>query len=171
MKTISLVTLLTATVFLPSCASVKSDISYRKGTDKLWEGEVDQAIAYLREAVEFDPTVARNHYHLAVAYQRQGNMTMAWEHIRHAYALDTNSQAQLQVFTRIYNELSDKNRLEKGRPNAARVVEVLGVGDKYLHDEQGELQAIYYGPLCLRFDNGRLATSEWHTLSNQGDVR
>lgn len=164
MKTLSLVTFLTATVLLPSCASVKSDISYRKGTDKLWEGDVDQAIAYLREAVEFDPTAARNHYHLAMAYQRKGDIPRAWEQIRHAYALDTESTAQLQVFTRLYNQLSDQHRLEKGHPVPAKVVEVLGVGDKYLHDEQGQLQAIYYGPLCLRFEQGRLSASEWHTF-------
>jgi tetratricopeptide (TPR) repeat protein len=162
MKTILLCTLLTAVLLLQGCSSVKSDISYRKGTEKLWNGEAEQAVAYLNEAIKLDPKSARNHYHLAIAYQRLGHITQAWEHIRHAYLLDSKSQPQMQVFTRVYEQLAQQHRLEKSHPSASSVVDILGVGDKYLHDEQGELQAIYYGPLCLHFEHGHLASSEWY---------
>lgn len=168
MKTISLGSLLTAMLLLQGCASVKSDISYRKGTDKLWEGDIDQAIVFLQEAIELDPTVARNHYHMALAYQKLGNTRQAWTHIRHAYVLDTTSHQQLQVFMRVYQQLSEQHHLERKHPSAAEVVELLGVGDKYLHDERGDLKAIYYGPLCLRFDQGNLAASDWYSLREPG---
>ncbi len=164
MKTIC--ALLAATLLLQSCASVKSDISYSKGMDKLGDGDVNQAITYLRQAVELDPTIPRNHYQLALAYQRLGDMSKAWQQIRNAYALDTTSPKQLQVFTRLYAQLAEQHRLEKTHPNAAEVIEVLGVADKYLHNENGELKAVYYGPLCLRFDEGHLAASEWYSPHN-----
>lgn len=162
MKILSLSSVFIAGLLFQSCASVKSDISYHKGTEKLWEGDIENAIAYLQDAIELNPTVARNHYHLAIAYQRLNDINQAWKHIRNAYLLDTKSNAQLQVFTRIYNQLSDQHQLTKKRLDAAEVVNILGVGDKYLHDDNGVLQAIYYGPVCLRFEHNHLTGSEWY---------
>jgi len=161
MKTFTLATFVITGLAFQGCNSVKSDMSYRKGTEMLWDGETEKAIGYLREAVELDPTTARNHYHLSLAYHRLGDVNKSWEHIRHAYSLDPNSHMQLQFFMRLYTELSTRNRLEKRHPSASEVVNIFGVGDKYLHDERGELQAIYYGPLCLRFEQGSLASSDW----------
>ncbi len=149
-------------LFLQGCSSVKSDISFRKGADKLWNGEPSQAIVYLQQAAELDPKAARNHYHLALAYQRLGQIAEAWEHIRHAYSLDAKSETQLRVFTHIYDELAKEHQFERSHPTHSTVVDLLGVGDKYLHDDDGELRAIYYGPLCLHFADGKLASSEWY---------
>ena len=164
MKTIG--TLFAAALLLQGCASVKSDISYTKGMDKLYEGDIDQAIVHLRQAVELDPTVARNHHQLALAYQRLGDLPKAWQEARHAYAIDSRSPTHLQVFTRLYNQISEKHLIERKHPSAAEVIDYLGVADKYIHDENGDLKAVYYGPLCLRFDQGRLSTSEWYTPHN-----
>ncbi|MBS3904399.1 MAG: tetratricopeptide repeat protein [Simkania sp.] len=144
------------------CSSVKSDFSYQKGKDSFWNGHYDEAITHLKKAAELDPTSARTHQQLALTYERMGKLPEAWEHARIAYSLGAHSQSSFDIFTRIFRSLSAQHKFEGVRkPTAIDIVKTLGVADKYLHNDHGDLKALYYGPVCLHIDQGTLTSTEW----------
>lgn len=144
------------------CSAVKSDISYQKGKDCFWSGQYDEALSHLNKASELEPTSARIQQQLAMTYDRIGKVGDAWEHARKAYSLDPQSQASFEVFAKVFRTLAAQNKFESHRkPDAANVIEMLGIADKYLHNEQGDLKALYYGPVCLHIDQGKLSSTEW----------
>jgi tetratricopeptide (TPR) repeat protein len=143
------------------CGAVRSDYSYQKGKEAFWNGAYEEAIANLNRAIQHDPTSSRNYQQLALTYEKLGDLHRAWEHARSAYALARTSDQSRHLFVHIYSELSKQNHFDLGRPSAQAVVEMLGVADTYLHDDKGDLKALYYGPLCLHIVDGKLGSSEW----------
>jgi tetratricopeptide (TPR) repeat protein len=143
------------------CGSVKSDYSYQKGKEAFWNGSYDEAIVNLNQAIEYDPTCSRNHQQLALTYEKIGDISQAWEHARTAYSLDRHSQNAKDIFVRVYSELSKQNRFDARKPSAKSLIDILGVADTYLHDDKGNLKALYYGPLCLNIADGKLKSYEW----------
>ena len=154
-------TLSILTIIGCGCGSVKSDYSYQKGKDAFWNGNYEEAIVNLNEAIEFDPTCARNHEQLALTYEKIGNLPQAWEHARKAYSLDRRAASSRELFMKIYAQLSKQNKFETRKPQAKDLIEMLGLADTYLHDDKGNLKALYYGPLCLHIDDGKLKSYEW----------
>lgn len=143
------------------CGSVKSDYSYQKGQEAFWNGSYEEAITYFNDAVESSPASARNHEQLAVTYEKTGNFMKAWEHARTAYSLDGHSQNVRNFIMKIYSEYAKTSHFEKKHPEAKTIIETLGIADTYLHDDKGNLKALYYGPLCLHIADGKLKSSEW----------
>lgn len=152
----------TASLFCVGCSSIKSDLSYQKGKDCFWNGQYHEALAHLHRAIELDPHSASGHRQLALTYERMNNLPLAWEHARIAYSIDKFSQINLDVLARIFRSVAKKNHFDEPRkPEAAIVVDVLGTADKYLHSDRGDLKALYYGPICLHIEQGRLSSTEW----------
>ncbi len=143
------------------CSSVKSDFSYQRGKDRFWQGQYNEAIVELHQAIELDPSSSRNHQLLAVTYERLGKLPKAWEHARRAYALDRRSKPAYDIFSTVFKELAEQLGIEKRRPSAKSITDTLGTADKYLHDEKGELRALYYGPICLHIEDEVVVSTEW----------
>lgn len=155
-------TLLSLAILCTSCSSIKSDLSFHKGKQCFWNGEYDEALTHLNSAIELNPTSSPSHRQLALTYERLKNLPLAWEHVRIAYSIDKKAQINLDVFSRIFRALAKQHRFDAPRkPDAGTIVEALGVADKYLHNDQGELKALYYGPICLHIEHGKLSSTEW----------
>ncbi len=144
------------------CSSVKSDLSFQKGKDCFWNGRYEEALVHLNKAVNLDPSSSRSHQQLAITYERLGNLTQAWEHARKAFSLNSQSPAAFDIFSNIFKTVFKHHHLNGPRkPNAKLLIETLGVADKYLHNDKGDLKALYYGPICLHIEDGKLSSTEW----------
>lgn len=84
---------------LSSAVSLLQDLDRQPGSSRLPEvqdllgtvltrsGQIDQAITHLAKAAELDPTSATNHYKLALAWQKKGNLDEALREIQTAITL------------------------------------------------------------------------------------
>lgn len=91
---------------VPRSAQARNNL----GGDLLVQGQIDEAMAHLREAVRLDPNHAEAHSNLGVALARRGRSLEAIEEYREALSLDPH---QTQAYSNLGNVLLQQGRVQE----------------------------------------------------------
>ena len=99
---------------LVSCAASESSLDYTRGTEALDERRWDDAVVYLKKAVELDPGMSRNHNNLAAAYFELGRLQEGWPEVREAVNLDPRNESARLNFLRYFEAMKKQSDLQIG---------------------------------------------------------
>ncbi len=86
-----------------SADETESDRLHKQGVSAYQGGNLSEAIAYYRQALEINPNYAKTHNNLAVALKQQGNLLEAIDHYRQAVKFGNTNELPLPT---IYHNLA-----------------------------------------------------------------
>jgi len=103
---------------VPRSAQARNNL----GGALLMQGNIEEAIEHLQEALRLDPTHAEAHSNLGVALARRGRSAEAIEHYRQALSLDPR---QTQAYSNLGNALLQQGRVREaiGQFDAALTID------------------------------------------------
>lgn len=161
MKNMSTHLLAISLFILSGCSTIVSSYHYTTGTQHLDCGNYHEAISELEQAVELDPTMARNHTNLSYAYSKINNEEKAWYHNRQATRCPYSDGLCVLQFRLYYYQkmIVDKGFDKPGTP-WEEISNNLGEPDEYQVNENGEIISCYYGICKMTFSNGLLTSCD-----------
>lgn len=144
--------------FLVSCSTVSSSYHYTLGTEAAQQGDYQGALVHLQQAVDLDPTIARNHNNLACVYLDLGEPEKAWQPACNAVwtlADAEDTRAFRQNFVNIWNRMREQHQIKKGL-TVDEVMQRLGQPNSINSLQNHNGWVLTYGLVMLRFENNVL---------------
>lgn len=148
----------TCSCFFIGCACVTSSYHYTRGTEALNNGDFPQAISELEQAVQLDPSLARNRTNLAAAYFANNELEKGWYNCRQSVRCPYDDGLCKIQFMALCQKFIVEPGLNVPGTMWEEISAKLGAPDDLVEGENHQIVSCTYGTCEMSFSHGRLAT-------------